>query len=50
MKKVFALLLAVLMLFSFVSCAEEEQKTGEGDAAKETVVVAYTIYEPMNYE
>ena len=49
MKKLFALLLAVLMLFSFVSCAQEEQKTGEGEQ-KQTIVVGYTIYEPMNYE
>lgn len=38
MKKIIALLMVVAMLFCFVGCAEEK-----------TVVVGYTIYEPMNY-
>ncbi len=41
MKKIIALTLAVLMLAAcFVGCAKED---------KETVVVGYTIYAPMNY-
>ena len=41
MKRIVALVLAALMLVSFVACAKEE---------KETIVVGYTIYEPMNYK
>ena len=38
MKKIIALLMVVAMLFCFAGCKEEK-----------TVVVGYTIYEPMNY-
>ncbi len=38
MKKIIALLMVVAMLFCVVGCGEEK-----------TVVVGYTIYEPMNY-
>lgn len=38
MKKIIALLMVVAMLFCFAGCGEEK-----------TVVVGYTIYEPMNY-
>ena len=38
MKKLLALLLCLIMVFSFAACGN-----------KETVVVGYTIYEPMNY-
>ena len=41
MKKLLAILLMLVMVFSFAACGgEEEQKT---------IVVGYTIYEPMNY-
>ena len=39
MKKIMALLLCVAMLFCFAGCGND----------KETIVVGYTIYEPMNY-
>ncbi|MBQ8203124.1 MAG: transporter substrate-binding domain-containing protein [Clostridia bacterium] len=39
MKKIIALMLAVAMLFCFAGCGNKE----------ETIVVGYTIYEPMNY-
>ena len=43
MKKILALVLAALMLFSFAACG------GNTEEKKETIVVGYTIYEPMNY-
>lgn len=59
MKKIFALVLAMLMMFSFAACGGNttpettDPATGSDaatdTAAKETVVVGYTIYEPMNY-
>lgn len=39
MKRIIALLMAVLMLCCFAACGEEEK----------SVVVGYTIYKPMNY-
>ena len=39
MKKIIALLMVVAMLFCFAGCGAEEK----------TIVVGYTIYEPMNY-
>ena len=70
MKKIMALILAALMLVSFVACAAEpaeenktepaegktvetkaeENKDEEKKEEEKSVVVAYTIYEPMNYE
>ena len=59
MKKILALILAGLMLFSFAACGgntdnETTTQAPNGEApnneAKETVVVGYTIYEPMNYK
>ncbi len=52
MKRILALMLATLMLFACVACAAEETKTAtaDGEEKKETVVVGYTIYEPMNYK
>ena len=38
MKKIIALLMVVAMVLCFAGCGEEK-----------TVVVGYTIYEPMNY-
>lgn len=60
MKKFLALILAALMLVSMVACAtqpaetetaEEEKTTANADdkASTDSVVVGYTIYEPMNY-
>jgi len=60
MKKFLALILAALMLVSMVACgtqpaetetAEDETKTENATAAEDekTVVVGYTIYEPMNF-
>ncbi len=55
MKKLLALLLAALMLVSLVACStakenETEEAGDAGESKKETIVVGYTIYEPMNYE
>ena len=63
MKKFLALILAALMLVSFAACAAEPAEnetepaetktaaTAEADAKEEekTIVVGYTIYEPMNF-
>ena len=60
MKKIFALILATLMMFSFAACggntdtetttAADGETTVVDNVVKETVVVGYTIYEPMNYK
>lgn len=59
MKKILALILAGLMLFSFAACGgntdgETTTQAPNGETpnneAKETIVVGYTIYEPMNYK
>ena len=42
MKKIIAMMLALAMLLCFAGCGNKEEQ--------ETVVVGYTIYEPMNYE
>ena len=63
MKKILALILAALMLVSFVACAAEPAETATADEdatatapakdddqpAENSIVVGYTIYEPMNY-
>lgn len=54
MKKILALVLAGLMLFSFAACGGNNNAAEDGTEAnnaekKETIVVGYTIYEPMNY-
>lgn len=56
MKKILALILAVLTMFSLAACGGNTDPVVDGtdpatetDAAKETIVVGYTIYEPMNY-
>ena len=47
MKKIFALILAALMITScFAACAPAE----ETEEPAKTIVVGYTIYEPMNYK
>ncbi len=54
MKKIFALILACLMMFSLAACGGntdgETTTAPNGSEAKETIVVGYTIYEPMNYK
>ncbi len=63
MKKFLALILAALMLVSFVACAAEPAETATADenatapandeandkADEKSIVVGYTIYEPMNF-
>ena len=56
MKKIIALLLAIMMLaVTFAGCAPSEPQNQDGtqgdtQAQEKTVVVGYTIYEPMNYK
>ena len=53
MKKIIALTLAVLMMaLCFVGCAPSNntQEPTDTQATEKTVVVGYTIYEPMNYK
>ncbi len=49
MKKIIALLMVVAMMFCFCACNIEEKTEEEKQAAKNTIIVGYTIYEPMNY-
>ena len=59
MKKIIALVLAMLMMFSLAACGGDttpdttDPATGSDPttetSAAETIVVGYTIYEPMNY-
>ncbi len=49
MKKILALVMAVLMMAAmFAGCGNKD--TSSDADKKETIVVGYTIYEPMNYE
>jgi len=49
MKKILALVMAVLMMaLMFAGCGNKD--TSSDADKKETIVVGYTIYEPMNYE
>ena len=53
MKKFIAMLLAVMMIAAcFAGCQSSAPKETQGDtqAQEKTVVVGYTIYEPMNYK
>ena len=58
MKKIFAVILAVLMMFSFAACGgnadtettTDAQNSEINNETKDTIVVGYTIYEPMNYK
>ena len=53
MKKIIALLMVVAMLFCFAGCGATDTASDSSDAtntpAQKTIVVGYTIYEPMNY-
>jgi polar amino acid transport system substrate-binding protein len=55
MKKIIALVLALTVLAAcFAGCApsnpQDQENTGDTQAQEKTVVVGYTIYEPMNYK
>ena len=54
MKKLFALLMsAVMVIACFSACGNNEPEVTDPDNAeveKKTVVVGYTLYEPMNYK
>lgn len=54
MKKLLALILAVCMLGCFAGCGAKDTDSkadaGADNTKKETIVVGYTLYEPMNYE
>ncbi len=51
MKKLIALILSVAMLMCFAACGAADTESGKDSAneKKETIVVGYTIYEPMNF-
>ncbi len=49
MKKVFALMLAVIMTLSLVGCGKKEKTDAEYIEKNGKLVVGITIYEPMNY-
>ena len=49
MKKIIALLMALCMLLAFAGCGTADTSSDLADAKAETLVVGYTIYEPMNY-
>lgn len=51
MKKLLALIMAVLMLaLCFAGCGKADTSSDADAAKKPVVTVGYTIYEPMNYE
>ncbi len=50
MKKIIALLMTFAMLFAFAGCGKTEDTSSAKDAEKKSIVVGYTIYEPMNYK
>ena len=57
MKRVLALLLAVLMVLTVAACGKKSDGDGKTDPADKTengtsdvIVVGYTEYKPMNYE
>ena len=58
MKKLLAIILCLVMVFAFAACGQAETNSdvdsssdvADVDTNKETIVVGYTIYEPMNYK
>ena len=53
MKKVLALVLSLVLVVGVVvtlaACGGNEETPNSGEPKKDTIVVGYTIYEPMNY-
>jgi len=49
MKKLLALILAVCMLGCFAGCGSTDTSSNADTEKKGTIVVGYTLYEPMNY-
>ncbi len=47
MKKIIALLMTACLLFAFAGCGTKDTNSDVSDA--KSIVVGYTIYEPMNY-
>lgn len=59
MKKIIALILALLMMFAVVGCGGKDtasdnpsdaSQSDKADTSNGTIVVGYTIYKPMNYK
>lgn len=53
MKKLLALVLAIMMVFGLCACGKNDKAAdgnATGDKNKPTVVVGYTLYAPMNYK
>lgn len=53
MKKLLAIIMCLVMLLSFAACGNADVTSSNVDAdatKKETIVVGYTIYEPMNFK
>lgn len=52
MKKLIALIMSIAMLLCFASCGTKDTASDSDSNAdkKDTIVVGYTIYEPMNYK
>ena len=51
MKKLLALIMAVLMLaVCFAGCGEKDTSSDSDGAKEKVITVGYTIYKPMNYE
>lgn len=54
MKKLLAIILCLIMVFSLAACGQADVTSSNVDAdanaKKETVVIGYTIYKPMNYK
>ena len=50
MKKLLAIILCLVMVLSFAACGAKDTTSDADTAKKETIVVGYTIYEPMNFK
>ncbi len=49
MKKLLAIILCLCMVLCFAACGEKANEDAGAKDAKETLVVGYTIYDPMNF-